>query len=71
VKLVGTTAHYVTADLDARPIIEQDVVRVTHAHSAADLARMGAEIERSVLAQAVRWHCEDKVIRYGNTTVVF
>jgi formyltetrahydrofolate deformylase len=71
VKLVGATAHYVTADLDAGPIIEQDVVRVTHAHSAADLARMGAEIERAVLARAVRWHCEDRVIRHGNSTVVF
>jgi formyltetrahydrofolate deformylase len=71
VKLVGATAHYVTAEIDAGPIIEQDVIRVTHAHSTADLARMGAEIERAVLSRAVRWHCEDRVIRYGNTTVVF
>jgi formyltetrahydrofolate deformylase len=71
VKLIGATAHYVTAELDAGPIIEQDVVRVTHEHSAAQLTRMGAEIERTVFARAVRWHCEDRVIRHGNTTVVF
>lgn len=71
VKLVGATAHYVTPELDAGPIIEQDVVRVTHADTAADLTRMGAEIERTVLARAVRWHCEDRVIRHGNSTVVF
>jgi formyltetrahydrofolate deformylase len=71
VKLVGATAHYVTAELDAGPIIEQDVVRVTHEHSAEQLARMGAEIERAVLARAVRRHCQDRVIRHGNTTVVF
>ena len=71
VKLVGATAHYVTADLDAGPIIEQDVVRVTHAHQVEDLMRVGAEVERSVLARAVVAHCEDRVIRYGNSTVVF
>jgi len=71
VKLVGATAHYVTAELDAGPIIEQDVVRVTHEHSVAQLTRMGAEIERTVLARAVRWHCEDRVLRHGDTTVVF
>jgi formyltetrahydrofolate deformylase len=71
VKLIGATAHYVTAELDAGPIIEQDVVRVTHAQSARQLARMGAEIERTVLARAVRWHCEDRVVRHGNSTVVF
>ena len=71
VKLVGATAHYVTPELDAGPIIEQDVVRVSHADSASDLARMGAEVERNVLARAVGWHCEDRVIRHGNSTVVF
>jgi formyltetrahydrofolate deformylase len=71
VKLIGATAHYVTADLDAGPIIEQDVVRVTHAESVAQLTRMGAEIERTVLARAVQWHCEDRVVRHGNRTVVF
>jgi formyltetrahydrofolate deformylase len=71
VKLIGATAHYVTAELDAGPIIEQDVVRVTHAQSVAQLTRMGAEIERTVFARAVQWHCEDRVVRHGNTTVVF
>jgi formyltetrahydrofolate deformylase len=71
VKLVGATAHYVTEDLDEGPIIEQDVVRVTHAHDVDALKRRGAEIERAVLARAVQWHCEDRVIRHGNTTVVF
>jgi formyltetrahydrofolate deformylase len=71
VKLVGATAHYVTGDLDEGPIIEQDVVRVTHAHSAADLARLGADVERAVLSRAVRWHCEDRIARHGNSTIVF
>ncbi len=71
VKLIGATAHYVTADLDEGPIIEQDVVRVTHAESARDLARRGADVERTVLARAVRWHCEDRVIRDADSTVVF
>jgi formyltetrahydrofolate deformylase len=71
VKLVGATAHYVTVELDAGPIIEQDVVRVTHAQSVAQLKRTGAEVERTVLARAVQWHCEDRVLVHGNTTVVF
>jgi formyltetrahydrofolate deformylase len=71
VKLIGATAHYVTADLDGGPIIEQDVVRVTHADSVEEMVRLGAEVERLVFARAVRWHCEDRVIRHGNTTVVF
>jgi formyltetrahydrofolate deformylase len=71
VKLVGATAHYVTADLDEGPIIEQDVVRVDHRHSTADLVRLGADVERAVLSRAVRWHLEDRVARHGNTTVVF
>lgn len=71
VKLVGATAHYVTADLDEGPIIEQDVVRVDHRHSVEDLIRLGADVERAVLSRAVQWHCEDRVIRYGNQTVVF
>src|SRR3954454_3517080 len=71
VKLIGATAHYVTAELDAGPIIEQDVVRVTHSHSIEQLTRMGAEIERTVFARAVQWHCEDRVVRHGNSTVVF
>ncbi|MBB4933008.1 formyltetrahydrofolate deformylase [Lipingzhangella halophila] len=71
VKLVGATAHYVTEDLDEGPIIEQDVVRVSHQDSVEDLARRGADVERTVLSRAVRWHCEDRVARHGNTTVVF
>jgi formyltetrahydrofolate deformylase len=71
VKLVGATAHYVTEQLDEGPIIEQDVVRASHRDSAADLERRGADVERSVLARAVRWHCEDRVIRVGGRTVVF
>lgn len=71
VKLIGATAHYVTEELDAGPIIEQDVIRVTHRDSSADLTRLGADIERIVFARAVRWHCEDRVLLHGNTTVVF
>jgi len=71
VKLVGATAHYVTADLDEGPIIEQDVVRVDHRHEVEDLIRLGADVERAVLSRAVQWHCQDRVIRYGNQTVVF
>jgi formyltetrahydrofolate deformylase len=71
VKLVGATAHYVTETLDDGPIIEQDVVRVDHRHTIADLMRLGADVERLVLSRAVLWHCEDRIIRYGNQTVVF
>jgi formyltetrahydrofolate deformylase len=71
VKLVGATAHYVTEDLDDGPIIEQDVVRVDHRHGVDDLVRLGADVERVVLSRAVLWHCEDRIIRYGNQTVVF
>jgi formyltetrahydrofolate deformylase len=71
VKLIGATAHYVTEDLDQGPIIEQDVVRVTHADSAADLQRRGADVERAVLSRAVAWHSEDRVIRHENHTIVF
>ncbi|MGQ4619420.1 formyltetrahydrofolate deformylase [Nocardia sp. R7R-8] len=71
VKLVGATAHYVTEDLDEGPIIEQDVARVTHVESAERLAQRGADVERMVLARAVTWHCEDRVLRDGNSTVVF
>jgi formyltetrahydrofolate deformylase len=69
VKLVGATAHYVTDDLDEGPIIEQDVVRVDHRHSVDDLVRLGADVERAVLSRAVLWHCEDRVIRFGNQTI--
>jgi formyltetrahydrofolate deformylase len=71
VKLVGATAHYVTEDLDDGPIIEQDVVRVDHTHTVSDLTRLGSDVERAVLSRAVQWHCQDRVIRIGNETVVF
>ncbi|WP_320774319.1 formyltetrahydrofolate deformylase [Streptomyces sp. CRN 30] len=71
VKLVGATAHYVTEELDEGPIIEQDVVRVSHADTAADLARRGADVERAVLSRAVLWHAEDRVVRDGRQTIVF
>ena len=71
VKLIGATAHYVTEDLDEGPIIEQDVIRVSHADDAAQLTRFGADVERAVLSRAVKWHCEDRVIRHGNSTIVF
>lgn len=71
VKLIGATAHYVTEDLDQGPIIEQDVVRVTHADTVAELQRRGADVERLVLSRAVQWHSEDRVIRHGNHTIVF
>ncbi len=71
VKLIGATAHYVTEELDAGPIIEQGTDRVTHADDVAALRRMGRDIERTVLARAVRWHLEDRVIVDGPRTVVF
>jgi formyltetrahydrofolate deformylase len=70
VKLIGATAHYVTEELDEGPIIEQGIVRVTHRDDAAELERRGRDVERTVLARAVAWHCEDRVIRTGRTTVV-
>ncbi len=71
VKLIGATAHYVTADLDEGPIIEQDVVRVTHAQDADTLVAIGRDVERVVLARAVRQHAEDRVVLTGARTVVF
>ncbi|MEF2975955.1 formyltetrahydrofolate deformylase [Subtercola sp. YIM 133946] len=71
VKLIGATAHYVTEELDEGPIIEQDVARVSHIDSAADLQRRGADVERQVLSRAVLWHCEDRVVRNGRETIVF
>jgi formyltetrahydrofolate deformylase len=71
VKLIGATAHYVTADLDEGPIIEQDVERVDHTHSADELTAVGRDIECRVLARAVRWHIEHRVLRNGHKTVVF
>jgi formyltetrahydrofolate deformylase len=71
VKLIGATAHYVTPELDAGPIIEQDTARVTHRFSVEDLKNTGSDLERNVLARAVKWHLEDRVIVFGNKTVVF
>jgi len=71
VKLIGATAHYATPDLDEGPIIQQDVARVTHRHSVEDLVRKGRDLEKMVLAQAVRWHLSNRVLVYGNKTVVF
>jgi formyltetrahydrofolate deformylase len=71
VKLIGATAHFVTADLDEGPIIEQDVERVSHSHTADDLAEIGRDIERVVLARAVRLYAEDRVLLDGQRTVVF
>lgn len=71
VKLIGATAHYVTSDLDEGPIIDQDVIRVSHRHGIADLKELGSNIERTVLARAVKWHLEDRVLVQGNKTVVF
>ena len=71
VKLIGATAHYVTAELDQGPIIEQGVERVSHRYSVADLRELGEDVERNVLARAVRWHLEDRVIVHGNKTIVF
>lgn len=71
VKLIGATAHYVTAELDAGPIIEQDVQRVDHRHRVEDLKRLGRHVERMVLARAVRWHVEDRVLIHQERTVVF
>ena len=71
VKIIGATAHYVTEELDAGPIIEQDVERVSHRHGLEELEGIGRDIERTVLARAVRWHLEDRVIVHGNKTFVF
>ncbi|MCW2545125.1 MAG: formyltetrahydrofolate deformylase [Frankiales bacterium] len=71
VKLIGATAHYVTAELDEGPIIEQEVARVTHAHTTDQLVSQGADLETVCLARAVRWHLEHRVLRNGTRTVVF
>jgi formyltetrahydrofolate deformylase len=71
VKIIGATAHYVTADLDEGPIIEQEVVRVSHRDTVADLIRKGKDLERLVLSRAVRLHLQNRVLVYGNRTVVF
>ena len=71
VKLIGATSHYVTADLDEGPIIEQDVERISHHHTPDDLVRKGRDLEKVVLSRAVRWHLENRVLVYQNKTVVF
>jgi formyltetrahydrofolate deformylase len=71
VKLIGATAHYATEELDAGPIIEQDVARVSHRQDPDELALIGRDIERVVLARAVSWHLDDRVVVDGNRTVVF
>jgi formyltetrahydrofolate deformylase len=71
VKLIGATSHYVTADLDEGPIIEQDVMRVSHRDQVDDLVQKGRDLERIVLSRAVRWHLEHRVLLYANKTVIF
>jgi formyltetrahydrofolate deformylase len=71
VKLIGATAHYATSELDEGPIIEQDVIRASHRDSIDDLVRKGRDLEKVALARAVKWHVEDRVLVYGNKTVVF
>ena len=71
VKIIGATAHYVTAELDQGPIISQDTAHVSHSDEIDDLRRLGRDLERQVLARAVRWHVEDRIIVDGNKTIVF
>ena len=70
-KIIGATAHFVTPDLDEGPIIEQGVARVSHRDTVSELKRRGRDIEREVLARAVSWHLDDRVLVHGNKTVVF
>jgi len=71
VKLIGATCHYATAELDAGPIVDQEVIRVEHHHTAEELVRLGRDCERLALARSVRWHLADRVLMHGNKTVVF
>jgi formyltetrahydrofolate deformylase len=71
VKLIGATSHYVTEVLDDGPIIEQDVVRISHRDTVETLIEKGRDLEKVVLSRAVRWHIENRVLLYGNKTVVF
>lgn len=71
VKIIGATSHYVTADLDAGPIIEQDVTRVTHKDSVKDMVRKGKDLEKSVLSRAIWYHLQNRILVYNNKTVVF
>ncbi|MBV9315253.1 MAG: formyltetrahydrofolate deformylase [Pseudonocardia sp.] len=71
VKLIGATCHYITPELDAGPIIEQDVIRIDHGHTVSDMMRLGRDAEKLVLARGLRWHLEDRVLVHGNKTMVF
>ncbi|MAA72294.1 MAG: formyltetrahydrofolate deformylase [Bermanella sp.] len=71
VKLIGATCHYVTQELDAGPIIDQDVIRISHKDTVEDMVRLGKDVEKMVLSRGVRLHLEDKVLRHGNKTIVF
>jgi formyltetrahydrofolate deformylase len=71
VKLIGATCHYVTAELDAGPIVDQDVIRVDHGDTIQDMVRKGRDIEKVVLARGLRWHLENRILVHGNKTVVF
>jgi formyltetrahydrofolate deformylase len=71
VKLTGATAHYVTEVLDDGPIIEQDVVRISHRDSLEDMVEKGRDVEKIVLSRAVRWHIENRILLYGNKTIIF
>ena len=71
VKLIGATSHYVTADLDEGPIIEQDVSRISQNDRLPDLIQKGRDLERLVLSRAVRWHLHDRILTYANKTVIF
>ena len=71
VKLIGATAHYVTEVLDDGPIIEQNVARISHRDTVEDLVQKGRDLEKLVLSHAVRWHIENRILLYGNKTVIF
>ncbi|MGB1831281.1 MAG: formyltransferase family protein, partial [Flavobacteriaceae bacterium] len=71
VKIIGATSHYVTEELDAGPIIEQDIIRVSHSHEVKDFISKGQELERVVLLRALKLHCERKIMTYNNKTIVF
>lgn len=71
VKLIGATCHYVTQELDAGPIIDQDVIRVSHRDLPEDMVRLGRDVEKNVLSRGLRWHLEDRILVHGNKTVVF
>ncbi|MDP6542064.1 MAG: formyltransferase family protein, partial [Phycisphaerales bacterium] len=71
VKLIGATAHYATSELDEGPIIEQGIIRVSHKDCVSEMIRKGRDIERTVLARAVRWHLQDRIIVHNNRAIVF